>query len=122
MSDPLKQAWNDVGAKLSEENIPPIPHRGDLSGADIEGMIGRAWRGTLLAGEEDDLFVDRCQLLGSRMVTGSPRVEEALIDRIRDDADVRPETGHLLWVDVDADDLRAARRRRRPGRSCRSWR
>ena len=26
------------------EDIPPIPQRGNLSGADIEGMVGRAWR------------------------------------------------------------------------------
>jgi hypothetical protein len=36
----------------------------------------------LLSGDDDDLFVDRCQVLGSRMVAGSPRVEEILVDRI----------------------------------------
>ena len=30
--------------------MPPIPQRGQLSGADIEGMVGRAWRTSLLAG------------------------------------------------------------------------
>jgi hypothetical protein len=33
--------------------VPPIPanHKGRLSGADIEGIVGRAWRKSLLAGE-----------------------------------------------------------------------
>ncbi len=39
-----------LGAELSAENVPPIPHKGHLSGADIEGIIGRAWRASLLAG------------------------------------------------------------------------
>ena len=39
-----------AGATLDPENIPAeIPHRGHLSGADIEGIIGRAWRTSLLA-------------------------------------------------------------------------
>ena len=32
--------------------MPPIPQRGQLSGADIEGMVGRAWRTSLLAGAD----------------------------------------------------------------------
>jgi AAA+ superfamily predicted ATPase len=39
-----------LGSKLSAEDVPPIPQRGQLSGADIEGMVGRAWRISLLAG------------------------------------------------------------------------
>ena len=39
------------GAKLQAVDVPDIPQRGDLSGADIEGMVGRAWRRALLAGE-----------------------------------------------------------------------
>jgi UTP:GlnB (protein PII) uridylyltransferase len=35
-----------------------------------------------LSGDEADLFVDRCQLLGSRLIVGSQKVEEDLIDRI----------------------------------------
>lgn len=39
-----------AGATLDPVNIPDeIPHRGHLSGADIEGIIGRAWRSSLLA-------------------------------------------------------------------------
>ena len=31
-----------LGSKLSPEDVPSIPQRGQLSGADIEGMVGRA--------------------------------------------------------------------------------
>src|SRR5436190_795769 len=41
-----------LGSKLSVEDVPPIPQRGQLSGADIEGMVGRAWRTSLLAGAD----------------------------------------------------------------------
>jgi AAA+ superfamily predicted ATPase len=38
------------GTALAEEDIPAtIPHEGHLSGADIEGIVGRAWRTSLLA-------------------------------------------------------------------------
>jgi ATP-dependent 26S proteasome regulatory subunit len=40
-----------AGTSLAESDVPPeIPHRGHLSGADIEGIIGRAYRTSLLAG------------------------------------------------------------------------
>ena len=41
-----------LGSRLSIEDVPPIPQRGQLSGADIEGMVGRAWRASLLAGAD----------------------------------------------------------------------
>jgi len=41
-----------LDARLSEEDVPPIPQRGNLSGADIEGIVGRAWRAALLAGKD----------------------------------------------------------------------
>jgi AAA+ superfamily predicted ATPase len=41
-----------LGSKLSAEDVPPIPQRGQLSGADIEGIVGRAWRTSLLAGAD----------------------------------------------------------------------
>lgn len=43
-----------VGAKLAEADVPPVPEdkRGNLSGADIEGIVGRAWRTALLAGHD----------------------------------------------------------------------
>lgn len=41
------------GTKLLEEDIPAeLPHKGNLSGADIEGIVGRAWRISLLAGQD----------------------------------------------------------------------
>lgn len=41
-----------MGAKLAPCDVPEVPetHRGNLSGADIEGIVGRAWRKSLLAG------------------------------------------------------------------------
>ncbi len=39
------------GAPLSLEDVPEVPHVGDLSGADIEALVGRAWREALLADE-----------------------------------------------------------------------
>jgi hypothetical protein len=36
-----------LGAAPAEEDVPPIPQRGRISGADIEGH-GRAWRHSLL--------------------------------------------------------------------------
>jgi AAA+ superfamily predicted ATPase len=41
-----------LGTTLANEDIPPIPNVGKLSGADVEGLVGRAWRQSLLAGEK----------------------------------------------------------------------
>jgi AAA+ superfamily predicted ATPase len=42
---------NKAGATLRPEDVPAdLPHKGNLSGADIEGIVGRAWRTSLLAG------------------------------------------------------------------------
>ena len=41
-----------MGSRVASDDIPPIPQRGQLSGADIEGMVGRAWRKSLLAGQD----------------------------------------------------------------------
>jgi len=41
-----------LGSRLSPDDIPLIPQRGHLSGADIEGMVGRALRKSLLAGHD----------------------------------------------------------------------
>lgn len=39
------------GTQVAEADLPAeIPHKGNLSGADIEGIIGRAFRASLLAG------------------------------------------------------------------------
>jgi SpoVK/Ycf46/Vps4 family AAA+-type ATPase len=39
-----------MGATLAAEDIPEIPQGGKLSGADVEGMVGRALRQSLLSG------------------------------------------------------------------------
>ncbi|HEX2203351.1 MAG TPA: AAA family ATPase [Longimicrobium sp.] len=41
-----------LGSRLDPAHVPPIPQRGQLSGADIEGMVGRAWRVSLLQGKD----------------------------------------------------------------------
>jgi AAA+ superfamily predicted ATPase len=41
-----------LGSRVAVEDVPPIPQRGHLSGADIEGMVGRAWRSSILAGAD----------------------------------------------------------------------
>jgi AAA+ superfamily predicted ATPase len=41
-----------LGSRIASEDVPPIPQRGQLSGADIEGMVGRAWRSSILAGAD----------------------------------------------------------------------
>src|SRR4051812_5073576 len=41
-----------LGSTLAVSDVPPIPQLGHLSGADIEGMVGRAWRASLLAGAD----------------------------------------------------------------------
>ena len=41
-----------LGSRIAEEDIPAIPQRGHLSGADIEGMVGRALRVSILAGAD----------------------------------------------------------------------
>jgi SpoVK/Ycf46/Vps4 family AAA+-type ATPase len=41
-----------LGTVLDRADVPPIPNVGKLSGADVEGIVGRAWRQSLLAGEK----------------------------------------------------------------------
>jgi ATP-dependent 26S proteasome regulatory subunit len=41
-----------LGSRVAIEDVPAIPQRGHLSGADIEGMVGRAWRSSILAGAD----------------------------------------------------------------------
>lgn len=41
-----------LGSKVSAEDVPPVPQKGQLSGADIEGIVGRAWRTSILAGAD----------------------------------------------------------------------
>jgi SpoVK/Ycf46/Vps4 family AAA+-type ATPase len=39
-----------LGTTLTLEDVPEVPHRGMLSGADIEGIVGRALRRALVKG------------------------------------------------------------------------
>ncbi len=52
--DELRQMFvmlaKKLGTTLDAKDVPGIKHRGLLSGADIEGIVGRAWRKSLLAG------------------------------------------------------------------------
>ena len=41
-----------LGTRLSADDVPKIPQKGQLSGADVEGMVGRAWRKSLLSGAD----------------------------------------------------------------------
>jgi SpoVK/Ycf46/Vps4 family AAA+-type ATPase len=41
-----------LGSSVALDDVPSIPQKGHLSGADIEGMVGRAWRMSLLAGHD----------------------------------------------------------------------
>jgi AAA+ superfamily predicted ATPase len=41
-----------LGSTVAAEDVPPIPQKGQLSGADIEGIVGRALRSSLLAGAD----------------------------------------------------------------------
>jgi AAA+ superfamily predicted ATPase len=41
-----------LGSRIALEDLPAIPQRGHLSGADIEGMAGRALRASILAGAD----------------------------------------------------------------------
>lgn len=56
--DELRQMFvvlaKKLKAKLPEDNVPDVPEEklGQLSGADIEGILGRAWRTSLLAGSD----------------------------------------------------------------------
>jgi SpoVK/Ycf46/Vps4 family AAA+-type ATPase len=41
-----------LGTQLATEDVPPVVNVGKLSGADVEGIVGRAWRDALLAGHQ----------------------------------------------------------------------
>lgn len=40
-----------LGGVLAPADVPPITQVGQLSGSDVEGIVGRAWRRALLAGQ-----------------------------------------------------------------------
>jgi AAA+ superfamily predicted ATPase len=66
-----------LGSRLAVEDIPPIPQRGHLSGADIEGMVGRAWRESLLAGH-DHVTRDALAVVVSQFMPSTQGLEREL--------------------------------------------
>jgi SpoVK/Ycf46/Vps4 family AAA+-type ATPase len=47
----FKMLAKKAGTSIADEDVPAeVKHKGNLSGADIEGIIGRAWRTSLLGG------------------------------------------------------------------------
>jgi AAA+ superfamily predicted ATPase len=54
--DELRQMFvmlaKKLGTTLAPEDVPKIPQKGQLSGADIEGVVSRAWRKSLIAGNK----------------------------------------------------------------------
>jgi SpoVK/Ycf46/Vps4 family AAA+-type ATPase len=53
-----------MNSSLAPEDIPPIPQTGLLSGADIEGLVGRALRLSLLAGSETIAKASLAEVVG----------------------------------------------------------
>jgi ATP-dependent 26S proteasome regulatory subunit len=66
-----------LGSRVSIDDIPPIPHRGNLSGADIEGIVGRAWRTSLLAGA-DHVTADALAEVVSQFMPSTEGLEREL--------------------------------------------
>jgi AAA+ superfamily predicted ATPase len=56
-----------LGTSLRMEDVPPIPQIGQLAGADIEGIVGRAWRKSLLAGSKVVTPAALAEVLGQFM-------------------------------------------------------
>jgi SpoVK/Ycf46/Vps4 family AAA+-type ATPase len=68
-----------LGSRLAPEDVPPIPQRGHLSGADIEGMVGRAWRTSLLSGQD---HVTREELAAILECTDRQFLPLAILERV----------------------------------------
>ncbi len=67
-----------AGTVLAEEDVPAeVKHKGNLSGADIEGIIGRAWRTSLLAGAKQITREALAQALESFMPSTQTLEREA---------------------------------------------
>jgi AAA+ superfamily predicted ATPase len=66
-----------LGSRVAPEDVPPIPQRGQLSGADIEGMVGRAWRASLLAGA-DHITRDALAVVVSQFMPSTQGLEREL--------------------------------------------
>jgi AAA+ superfamily predicted ATPase len=65
------------GAKLAKKDVPPCPHTGQLSGADIEGIVGRAWRAAMLA-EETTISRERLEAANAAFMPSTQTMERRL--------------------------------------------
>jgi len=82
----------DPAARLFTERVivlmnAQIAHRGVIAQYRLGEWLGRFVTTLdelveLLGRDEDELFVDRCQLLGSQMIVGSRRIAERLLGRV----------------------------------------
>lgn len=71
-----------AGAKLADADVPAeIPHKGHLSGADVEGIIGRAWRMSLLGGA-DHITADALNKAIASFIPSHQSLERELQDLI----------------------------------------
>src|SRR5262249_33568641 len=52
MTEVFGRVAKKLGSRLGSDDVPAIPQRGHLSGADIEGIVGRALRSSILAGAD----------------------------------------------------------------------
>ncbi|MEO7273681.1 MAG: AAA family ATPase [Vicinamibacterales bacterium] len=66
-----------LGTTLTLEDVPSIPQKGHLSGADIEGMTGRAWRLSLLAGK-DRITKDALETVVAQFMPSTQGLEREL--------------------------------------------
>lgn len=67
-----------TGTQVADADLPAeIPHKGNLSGADIEGIIGRAYRTSLLAGSRTITKEALAQALASFMPSTQTLEREA---------------------------------------------
>ena len=73
-----------LGTTLKPEDVPKIPQKGMLSGADIEGIVGRAWRKSLLAGQTS-ITPEALAEVVSQFLPSTQGLEKELTGDSRDD-------------------------------------
>ncbi len=66
-----------LGTTLRAGDVPAIPQKGQISGADIEGMVGRAWRRSLLAGASG-VTADALREVVARFMPSTQGIEREL--------------------------------------------
>ncbi|OLB62177.1 MAG: hypothetical protein AUI11_06655 [Acidobacteria bacterium 13_2_20CM_2_66_4] len=71
-----------LGSRIAAEDVPPIPQRGHLSGADIEGMVGRALRASLLAGA-DRITRDTLSAVVAEFIPSTQGLERELQEALK---------------------------------------